>query len=45
MAEHDLHDVAFPVLTEVQLAALGRCPHTKLRRFHAGETLRWSFAG
>jgi thioredoxin reductase (NADPH) len=39
MAEQDLHAVAFPKLTEGQLAAMGRCPLTKLRRFHAGETL------
>ena len=39
MAEHDLHAVAFPKLTEAQLAALGRCSLTKLRRFHAGEKL------
>ncbi len=39
MAEHDLHAVAFPKLTEAQLAALGRCSQTTLRRFHAGEKL------
>ena len=39
MAEHDLHAVAFPKLTEIQLTALGRCPLTQLRRFHAGEKL------
>ena len=39
MAEHDLHAIAFPKLTEAQLAALGRCSLTKLRRFHAGEKL------
>jgi thioredoxin reductase (NADPH) len=39
MAEHDLDAVAFPKLTEAQLAALGRCPRTRLRRFHAGEKL------
>jgi thioredoxin reductase (NADPH) len=39
MAEHDLHHVAFPVLTEAQLAALGRCSLTKLRRFQAGDRL------
>ena len=39
MAEHDLHAVAFPKLTEAQLAALGRCSLTRLRRFHAGEKL------
>jgi thioredoxin reductase (NADPH) len=39
MAEHNLHAVAFPKLTETQLTALGRCSLTKLRRFHAGERL------
>jgi len=39
MAEHDLHTIAFPKLTEAQLAALGRCPLTKLRTFHGGEKL------
>jgi thioredoxin reductase (NADPH) len=39
MAEPDLHAVAFPKLTETQLAALGRCTLTKLRPFHAGEKL------
>ena len=39
MAEHDLHAVAFPKLAEAQLAALGRCTLTKLRRFRAGEKL------
>jgi thioredoxin reductase (NADPH) len=39
MAETDLHAVAFPKLTEAQLAALGRCTLTKLRPFHAGERL------
>jgi thioredoxin reductase (NADPH) len=39
MAETDLHAVAFPKLTEAQLAALGRCSLTKLRPFHAGEHL------
>ncbi len=39
MAEQDLHAIAFPKLTEVQLAALGRCKLTKLRRFQTGEKL------
>ena len=39
MAESDLHAVAFPRLSEAQVAALGRCSQTKLRRFHAGEKL------
>ncbi len=39
MAEHDLHAIAFPKLTEVQLAALGRCTLTKLRPFRAGDKL------
>ncbi|MFL5341458.1 MAG: FAD-dependent oxidoreductase [Gemmataceae bacterium] len=39
MAENDLHAVAFPKLSEAQLAALGRCHLTKRRQFHAGEKL------
>jgi thioredoxin reductase (NADPH) len=39
MAEHDLKDAAFPRLNEVQIAALGRCPLTVLRRYRDGETL------
>ena len=39
MAEHDLHAVAFPKLDEAQLAALGRCPLTKLRQYRDGEKL------
>ncbi len=37
MAENDLHSVAFPKLSEPQMASLGRCSLTKPRRFHAGE--------
>jgi thioredoxin reductase (NADPH) len=39
MPEPDLHAVAFPKLTEAQLAALGHCSLTKLRPFHVGEKL------
>ena len=39
MAEHDLHAVAFPKLDEAQMAALGRCPLTKLKRYRDGEKL------
>lgn len=39
MAENDLHSVAFPKLSEPQMASLGRCSLTKPRRFHAGEKL------
>src|ERR1700730_13258476 len=39
MAENDLHAVAFPKLSNAQMAALGRCSRTKLRPFHAGEKL------
>jgi thioredoxin reductase (NADPH) len=39
MAEPDLHAVAFPKLSEAQLAALGRCSQMKLRRFRAEEKL------
>ena len=39
MVEHDLHDVAFPTLTEAQLSSVSRCPRTRLRQFHAGDKL------
>ena len=39
MAEHDLHAVAFPTLDEAQIAALGRCPLTTLKRYRDGEKL------
>jgi thioredoxin reductase (NADPH) len=39
MAAHDLNTVAFPVLDEAQLAALGRCPLTRQQRFADGENL------
>jgi thioredoxin reductase (NADPH) len=39
MAEHDLQSVAFPKLDEAQLAALGRCPLTKLKHYRDGEKL------
>jgi thioredoxin reductase (NADPH) len=39
MARTDLETVAFPKLTEAQLAALGRCSFTRLREFHAGDKL------
>ena len=39
MAEHDLQSVAFPKLDEAQMAALGRCPLTTLRRYRDGEKL------
>jgi thioredoxin reductase (NADPH) len=39
MVENDLHAVAFPKLSEAQLAGLGRCSRAKLRRFHAGDKL------
>jgi CRP-like cAMP-binding protein len=39
MAEPELHAVAFPKLSEAQLAGLARCSRTRLRRFHAGEKL------
>ena len=37
MAEHDLRSVAFPKLDESQMAALDRCPLTKLPRYRDGE--------
>ena len=39
MAEHDLQSVAFPKLDEAQMAALGRCPLTKLAQYRDGEKL------
>src|SRR5580704_18662632 len=39
MTEHDLHSVAFPKLDEGQLASLGRCPLTTLKRYRGGEKL------
>jgi thioredoxin reductase (NADPH) len=39
MAEHDLRSVAFPKLDESQLAALDRCPLTKLAQYRHGEKL------
>jgi thioredoxin reductase (NADPH) len=39
MAEHDLHSVAFPKLDEGQIASLGRCPLTTLKRYRGGEKL------
>ena len=39
MAEHDLRSVAFPKLDESQLAALDRCPLTKLAQYRDGEKL------
>ena len=39
MAEHDLRAVAFPRLDEAQMAALGRCPLTTLKRYRDGEKL------
>ena len=39
MAEHDLQSVAFPKLDEAQMAALDRCPLTKLPRYRDGEKL------
>jgi thioredoxin reductase (NADPH) len=39
MAEPDLQAVAFPWLNEVQLAALGHCSQTKLKRYRDGEKL------
>jgi thioredoxin reductase (NADPH) len=36
MAENDLNAVAFPKLNEAQMAALGRCPLTKLKSLQDG---------
>jgi len=39
MAAHDLYSIAFPVLDDAQIAALGRCAEATLRRWRDGETL------
>ena len=39
MAEHDLQNVAFPRLSESQMASLGQCSHCKLKHYHDGESL------
>jgi thioredoxin reductase (NADPH) len=39
MAEHDLHEVAFPKLDAAHLASLGQCPKATLKRFRAREKL------
>jgi len=39
MAEHHLKAVAFPTLDEAQMAALGRCPLTTLKRYRDEEKL------
>jgi hypothetical protein len=39
MAENHLRAVAFPKLDEAQIASLGRCPLTELKRYRAGEKL------
>ena len=39
MAEHDLKAVAFPRLDQSQMAALGSCPLTTLKRYRDGEKL------
>ena len=39
MSEHDLRSAAFPKLDGAQMAALGRCPLTALRRYGDGEKL------
>jgi thioredoxin reductase (NADPH) len=39
MSEHNLYDIAFPELDDAQMASLGRCPLTKLKRYRDGERL------
>ena len=39
MAEHELRSVASPKLDESQMAAMDRCPLTKLVRYRDGEKL------
>src|SRR3954447_17775913 len=39
MTEHALDAIALPELDESQMAALGRCPLTRTRRYRDGERL------
>ena len=39
MEKHDLLSVAFPKLNEAEMASLGACPLTELRKYAAGEKL------
>ena len=39
MSEHELQAVAYPRLDAAQMASLGHCPLTKLRRYRDGEKL------
>jgi thioredoxin reductase (NADPH) len=39
MSEHDLMAVAFPRFDDTQLASLGTCPHTTLKRYPDGQKI------
>jgi thioredoxin reductase (NADPH) len=39
MPKHDLHSAAFPALSEAEMASLGSCPLTVLKKYKAGEKL------
>jgi thioredoxin reductase (NADPH) len=39
MESRELRSIAFPTLSEAELASLGRCPLMVLKRYRAGETL------
>jgi hypothetical protein len=39
MEIRELRSMAFPKLSEAELASLGRCPLMELKRYRAGETL------
>ena len=39
MQKYDLHSVAFPKLSEAEMASLGSCPLTVLKKYKAGEKL------
>ena len=39
MQKYDLHSVAFPTLSEAEMASLGSCPLTVLKKYKAGEKL------
>src|SRR6201986_2525428 len=39
MQKYDLRSVAFPKLSEAEMASLGSCPLTVLKKYNAGEKL------
>ena len=39
MEKYDLRSIAFPKLSEAEMASLGNCPLTVLKKYKAGEKL------